>query len=154
MYDMNAGAEVSAQRHGVLLNLHPIPVYSRSVPFLVLAVIFLETSPSRFAHSFLLRGCRSVADGPSYNVSVTMAVLKGIHWVQPVVMVLALLSGGLFALGNHLFYSSLDGTVVQDRNVSMVVGSISEQQFNLPVGNTFATLVKISLALAVGTGYA
>jgi hypothetical protein len=62
------------------------------------------------------------------SISAAMAPLKGLYWVPPVMIMLALLTGASLAPGHHSFYSSLNGTVQHDRNVSNFVEDIPEQQ--------------------------
>jgi len=82
-----------------------------------------------------------------------MAIFSGVHWLAPTVMLLALLSGTLLALGHHLFYQSLAGRPAPNGAYSIAGTNVSRQQFNTAVGTAFAFLVKALLALAVGLAY-
>lgn len=82
-----------------------------------------------------------------------MVRLGGIYWPTPATLGAALLAGILFAVGHHLFYSNLDGQGVPTGDFGVVGFSVSEQQFNISVGNTFAFLVKAALASAVSLAY-
>ena len=66
------------------------------------------------------------------------------HWRVPTIMIGALLSGILFAIGHHLFYARYDGALVQ--------GSMGQKWVNR-IGTAFAFLVKMFLAIAAGSAY-
>jgi hypothetical protein len=69
----------------------------------------------------------------------------GVNWHrQPMYMVLFALTGALLALGHHLFYKSLNGTVA---------GSDRHQQWAHTFGNVFAVLVVTTLAAADKAAY-
>jgi hypothetical protein len=61
----------------------------------------------------------------------------------------------LFALGHHLFYSSLDGkpagAVLEEYSVLGV--HMSDQQFNTAVGTAFAFLVRALLVVSISVAY-
>jgi hypothetical protein len=66
-----------------------------------------------------------------------------------------LVSGILFALGQHLFYRKLDVTNPPDASLSAlgISNAISKQQLNISIGNTLAFLAKSCLALAVASAH-
>lgn len=55
-------------------------------------------------------------------------------------------AGLVLILGHHLFYASLNGTLVDNT-------SLFNQQFNIGIGTAFAFLIKSCLVLAVGTSF-
>ena len=59
--------------------------------------------------------------------------------------------GVVFAGGHHLFYSSLDGTPVEEG--SILGSSVSKQQFNVSVGLAFAFLVKACLIFSMSVAF-
>lgn len=63
----------------------------------------------------------------------------------------ALLAGVLFAVGHHLFYQGLDGTVASD--VSIFGSDLSRQQASIAIGTALAFLVKACLVYAVTVAY-
>ncbi|KAL4907092.1 hypothetical protein BDW74DRAFT_190093, partial [Aspergillus multicolor] len=65
----------------------------------------------------------------------------GIGWQCPTMMIGFTLSGALLALGHHLYYYSLDNTLVS---------STDQQTWAIRIGTGFAFLVKASLVSAVG----
>ena len=79
--------------------------------------------------------------------------IRQIHWQAPATVVLALGAGALFALGHHLFYSSLQGKAVQNQDVDLLGTKVSSQQINITAGNVFAFLVNFSLGTALATAY-
>ena len=79
--------------------------------------------------------------------------LSRIHWVVPATMVGALLLGLLFAVGHHLFYSSLAGTRPPIAIYKVAGSSFSGQELNTAVGTTFALLVRSCLVLAISLSY-
>lgn len=69
-------------------------------------------------------------------------------------MLIPLILGACFAVGHHLFYARLSGSVVSDTNFIDSMGAyLSVQQTNLAIGNVFAFLVKICLNSAIGIAY-
>ena len=69
----------------------------------------------------------------------------GVNWhQQPMYMILFALTGALLALGHHLFYKYLNGTVA---------GSDWHQQWAHTFGNVFAVLVVTTLAAADKVAY-
>ena len=60
-----------------------------------------------------------------------MTRLKGIHWLAPTTMILALLGGSLLALSHHLFYASLDRKAVQTGSYHFARTNLAKQQFNM-----------------------
>jgi hypothetical protein len=52
--------------------------------------------------------------------------------------------------GNHLFYSSLNGTAAPE---SIIIGSVSYQEANTAIGTAFACIVKSFLGFAVATAF-
>ncbi|KAL3494392.1 hypothetical protein BJX62DRAFT_247638 [Aspergillus germanicus] len=65
----------------------------------------------------------------------------GIGWQCPTMMIGFAICGALLALGHHLYYNSLDNTVVTSTN---------QQTWAIRIGTGFAFLVKTSLISAVG----
>ena len=78
---------------------------------------------------------------------------RQIHWQAPATVVLALGAGALFAVGHHLFYSSLQGQAVRNQDVDLLGTYVSSQQINITAGNVFAFLVNFSLGTALATAY-
>jgi hypothetical protein len=79
--------------------------------------------------------------------------LRDVHWLVPVSMVGSLLVGVLFAVGHHLFYNSLGGTV-PPQSMHRVAGlHISGQALNLAIGTTFAFLTRSCLTFAMASSY-
>ena len=68
----------------------------------------------------------------------------GVHWRAPMLMVLLFIAGIAFAVGHHIFYHSLDGTLVT---------STSQQEWTIRIGTGLAFLVKAALAAAVGVAF-
>lgn len=79
-----------------------------------------------------------------------MGRCDGIHWLAPALMLGSLLIGILFAIGHHLFYLSLSGTVASE---TMILGSITYQQANTATGTAFAFIAKSSLVFAVAIAF-
>ena len=75
---------------------------------------------------------------------------RGIHYSTPAILLSSLLCGVAFAVGHHLFYSSLDGRPASTDSMFL---HVSHQRFNLAVGNTFAFAVKVCLTVAISTAY-
>ncbi|KAL4926437.1 uncharacterized protein BDV17DRAFT_293646 [Aspergillus undulatus] len=65
----------------------------------------------------------------------------GIGWQCPTLMVGLVISGASLAVGHHLYYRKLDGTMVE---------SISEQTWAIRIGTGLAFLVKACLVSTVG----
>ena len=128
--------------------------------------------------TILRRGCDSFFGTFTYLVQALKTWWKGLcsiprsvvgrsvvgllgHWWTTfvlarsiVTLLLPLLLGIAFATGHHFFYASLHETVVRSNDVSRILQlSLSRQQFNLALGNTFAFLVKSCLSVAVGLAY-
>lgn len=59
-------------------------------------------------------------------------------------MVLLFIAGIAFAVGHHIFYHSLDGTLVT---------STSQQEWTIRIGTGLAFLVKAALAASVGVAF-
>ncbi len=87
------------------------------------------------------------------KINTTMAQ-KGIHWLAPTTVAVALLAGVLFAVGHHLFYASLRGQPVHNDDLKVLGGNISRQQINITAGTIFAFLVNFCLGTALTTAYA
>lgn len=68
-------------------------------------------------------------------------------------MIMSLIAAATFSLGHHLYYSSLAGKTSPTGYLHIAGHSISQQQFHLSIGNTFAYIVKMFLSLAVTTAY-
>lgn len=70
-------------------------------------------------------------------------------------MLLLLLAGTAFAVGQHLFYQSLNNKTPPDASLSVLGRSrtISMQKLNISVGNALAFLAKACLALAVASAH-
>ncbi|KAL2060789.1 hypothetical protein VTL71DRAFT_8841 [Oculimacula yallundae] len=64
------------------------------------------------------------------------------YWKAPVLMVVPLIVGLLLAVGQHLFYKSLDGDIV---------GSKSQQSWNNRYGVAMTFLIRAFLGTAIGT---
>lgn len=69
---------------------------------------------------------------------------RGLYWRTPTTMIAAFLTGIIFAIAHHLYYSSMRGKLVY---------SSSQQEWTLRIGNAFAFLVKTSFASTVGVAY-
>ena len=82
-----------------------------------------------------------------------MAGASRIHWVAPVGMVGALFVGLLFALGHHLFYSSLAGHPAPTGTYKIIGTDISRQQLNTAVGTAFGFLVKSFLMITISIAF-
>jgi|ERR1700722_1774290 hypothetical protein len=82
-----------------------------------------------------------------------MAQQRRIYWVTPATIMLAFSAGVLLALGHHLFYRHLAGSVAPPGEYHLPLGKVSKQQVNFAVGTAFAFLVKSMLALAVTASY-
>ena len=76
---------------------------------------------------------------------------KGIHWHIPAMMTGAIVAGGLFAIGHHLFYQSLAGQPVSDG--TFLYSAVSKQQVNIAIGTALAFLVKACLVFAIGVAF-
>ena len=69
-------------------------------------------------------------------------------------MLSALLLALVLSLGHHGFYHSLAGSTVSNDDFAFLRKvTVSRQQFNITVGNAFASLVKASLAIAISIAY-
>ncbi|KAI9710459.1 MAG: hypothetical protein M1812_007427 [Candelaria pacifica] len=82
-----------------------------------------------------------------------MATSVRIYWWTPIMMVLSLLSGVLFALGHHLFYNSLVDRPTSTNHYTIRGTQHPGQQVNIAIGTAFAFLVKAAFVLAVSTAY-
>ena len=82
-----------------------------------------------------------------------MTRLRSVHWLAPTIIIFALLTGLLLALGHHLFHASLDRKPVQTRFYSLAGKQLSKQQFNTSIGIALAFLVRTFLAAVVSTAY-
>ncbi|KAI4854288.1 hypothetical protein E4T45_04020 [Aureobasidium sp. EXF-8846] len=77
------------------------------------------------------------------------------HWRTLGIVFGSLCASTLFAIGHHLFYQSLADTPVSTAN-DFAIGpwaGMSSQKFNVAVGNTFASLFRMFLSIAVTTAY-
>lgn len=72
------------------------------------------------------------------------SIPRGLYWRPPTTMVAAFLTGIIFAISHHLYYSSMQGRLVY---------SSSQQEWALRIGNAFAFLVKTSFASTIGVAY-
>lgn len=70
---------------------------------------------------------------------------RGIHWQAPSVIILAFTAGLAFAVGHHVFYTSLDRKPLDD--------DIFGQQTNIAIGTGFAFLVRACLVVATCAAY-
>lgn len=71
------------------------------------------------------------------------------HWQAPTTIITALVCAVLFAVGHHVFYSSLNGKAAHG-NVYNILGSdVSAQQLNIAGGTALAFLVKAALGVAL-----
>jgi hypothetical protein len=78
-----------------------------------------------------------------------------LHWRTLCIVFGSLLASISFAIGHHLFYQSLSDTPVSTAN-DFALGpwaGMPSQKFNFAVGNTFASLFRMSLSIAVTTAY-
>jgi hypothetical protein len=78
-----------------------------------------------------------------------------IHWRTLCIVFGSLFASISFAVGHHLFYQSLAGAPVSTVN-DFAIGpwaGMPSQKFNVAVGNTFASLFRMSLSIAVTTAY-
>lgn len=73
------------------------------------------------------------------------------HWSAPVSTLGSLVAGFVFILAHHLFYQSLNGTLVSDD--APFGFEISQQQVNVAVGTAFAFLAKACLVVAVSAAF-
>lgn len=70
---------------------------------------------------------------------------SGTPWKVPSTILLSFFAAVCLALGHHLFYQSLDGTLLRKATFG--------QQFNVGIGTAFAFLVRALLVLSIGTTY-
>ncbi|KAI1275245.1 hypothetical protein F5Y07DRAFT_409447 [Xylaria sp. FL0933] len=80
----------------------------------------------------------------------TKIILQGPY----IILTASLLAAVSLAIGHHAFYQSLHGQPPPTDSVGLSMGvilPISKQQINIAAGLIFATLVKTSLGIAVGT---
>ena len=82
-----------------------------------------------------------------------MAGTSHIHYAAPLSMVSALLAGFLFALGHHIFYASLAGTVAPTWTLQIAGADISRQQLNTAAGTAFGFLVKSCLTVTTSIAF-
>ncbi|KAG9747558.1 hypothetical protein KCU73_g7317, partial [Aureobasidium melanogenum] len=78
-----------------------------------------------------------------------------IHWRTLCIVFGSLLVSVSFAIAHHLFYQGLAGIPVSAAH-DLTIGpwaGMPSQKFNVAVGNTFASLFRMSLSLAVTTAY-
>jgi hypothetical protein len=78
---------------------------------------------------------------------------REVHWLVPVSMVGSLIVSILFAVGHHLFYSSLGGTVPPQSMYRVAGLHISGQALYLAIGTTFAFLTRSCLTFAMALSY-
>jgi hypothetical protein len=69
----------------------------------------------------------------------------GMHWQAPTTILLSYAASLAFAIGHHLFYSSLDQLSVDE--------NLFNQQTNIAIGTAFAFLFRANLVLATCTAY-
>ena len=79
--------------------------------------------------------------------------LREVHWLVPVSMVGSLIVSILLAVGHHLFYSSLGGTVPPQSMYRVAGLHISGQALYLAIGTTFAFLARSCLTFAMALSY-
>lgn len=82
-----------------------------------------------------------------------MGKRSDIDWFAPTAILVSLALGVLFAIGHHLFCSSLDGNPASGNDYSIAGSNVSQQQLNVAVGTAFTFLVRASLASAVSIAY-
>jgi len=70
---------------------------------------------------------------------------NAIHWRAPTTIIVTFVFGLVCAIGHHIFYSSLDGKLVDNE--------LSSQQINIAIGTAFAFLLRASLSVSVGVSY-
>lgn len=107
--------------------------------------------PETGAASLGLIGARSGIAGPNdtskscsepYLATRQQNVKWGIHWQEPVLMVAFALCGTALAVGNHVYYKSLDGNVAS---------TTETQQWPIRIGAAFAFLAMSLLKRAITT---
>jgi hypothetical protein len=69
----------------------------------------------------------------------------GMHWQAPTTIILSYAASLAFAIGHHVFYSSLDQLSVDE--------NLFNQQTNIAIGTAFAFLFRANLVLATCTAY-
>jgi hypothetical protein len=69
----------------------------------------------------------------------------GVHWQAPTVILLSYTASLAFAIGHHVFYTSLDQLAVDE--------NLFNQQTNIAIGTAFAFLFRANLVLATCTAY-
>lgn len=77
------------------------------------------------------------------------------HWRTLCIVLGSFIASIAFATGHHLFYQRLADTPVSTGN-NLAIGpwaGMPSQKFNVAVGNTFATLFRMSISLSVTTAY-
>lgn len=82
-----------------------------------------------------------------------MSKQSHIHWQAPFLILGFLVTGVLLSVGHHLFYLSLDGSVVSAHGFKLFGSNHSQQQLDLAIGTTFSFLVRACFALSVSTAY-
>ncbi|KAF7189365.1 hypothetical protein HII31_09343, partial [Pseudocercospora fuligena] len=113
----------------------------------------------RFYVVFVLHSPLALALGNCFSstsrlfLAMKDARSKSLHWRAPTWMFAALLVGVLFALGHHIFNSSLDGTPTAAPNVNFGAFNVSQQALNLAGGTAFAFLVRAFLAYAAAIAW-
>jgi hypothetical protein len=78
-----------------------------------------------------------------------------IPWKTPTTLLGSLLCGVAFAVGHHVFYSSLQGSRVSD-NKQLQIGhfsGVTSQAFNIAVGTALAFCAKAFLGIAATTAW-
>lgn len=78
-----------------------------------------------------------------------------IHWRALCILYGSLLVSIAFAVVHHVYYQSLAGTPVSTAN-DLAIGTwagVPSQKFNIALGNTFASLFRTSISIAVSTVY-
>jgi hypothetical protein len=68
-----------------------------------------------------------------------------VHWQAPTVILLSYTASLAFAIGHHVFYTSLDQLSVDE--------NLFNQQTNIAIGTAFAFLFRANLVLATCTAY-
>lgn len=82
---------------------------------------------------------------PKHLGCESMAATLKIHWRVPTTIAVAFLAGLLFAIGHHLFFASLAGSLLDE--------NVFNQQHNLAIGSAFAFLVRAALVISIGATY-
>ncbi|KAJ5951220.1 uncharacterized protein N7479_009633 [Penicillium vulpinum] len=100
----------------------------------------LVQSPDHQAPDRKAPDAQTYASPPSVRDENTPAAW-GVGWRCPTLMVAFVVCGAMFSMGHHLYYRSLDNTLVH---------SVDQQTWAIRIGTGFAFLVKSFLVSAVG----